>query len=142
MDTITDAMKAYLKEIYLLEGERRKVKTTDLAQRFSVAPASVTEMVQKIAAIGLLIYEPYRGVRLTGEGRKLIVQILRRHRLTEKLLVDFVGMDIPSACEEASKLELIVSDRFVNGICAAFNHPTICPCGKPISRGEGCCGGK
>ncbi len=142
MDKITYAMKDYLKAIYLLEKGKAIVKTTDLAEEFRIAPASVTEMIQKIAMRGLLVYEPYRGVKLTDEGRRVIMQILRGHRLIEKLLVDFIGMDASSACNEASTLELVVSEKVVNGICVAFNHPEFCPCGKPVFRNEHCCGGR
>jgi len=142
MDAITYTMKDYLKAVYLLEKSKARVKTTDLAEKFRIAPASVTEMVQKMATVGLLTYEPYRGVKLTDQGRRFVMQVLRGHRLLEKLLVDFVGMDASVACDEASKLELVVSDRVVNGICIAFHHPTTCPCGKPIFRDAHCCGGK
>jgi len=141
MATLTQTMKDYLKAIYSLEGKRVYVKTTDLAQLFSVAPASVTEMLQKMAAEGFLYYEPYHGVRLTVQGRKTVMRILRGHRLIEKLLVDFVGLDAPTACKEASKLELVLTDRVVNGICRAFNHPTVCPHGEPIFKDKNCCGG-
>ncbi len=141
METITRNMKDYLKAIYSLEKGEARVKTTELAKVLCIAPASVTEMIRKIATKGLVVYKSYRGVRLTGEGRMVVFGVLRKHRLMEKLLVDFVGMDASSACDEASKLELAVSDKAANGICAAFGHPATCPCGKPIFRDEDCCGG-
>lgn len=140
MAALTPAMKDYLKAIHNLEESRVWVKTTDLAEVFSVTPASVTEMIQKMATHGLLHYAPYRGTKLSVRGRKIVMQILRNHRLLEKLLFDFLGLDASTACNEASRLEHAVTDRVANRICQVFNHPTICPCGEPIFRDNECCG--
>jgi DtxR family Mn-dependent transcriptional regulator len=141
MVSLTPAMKAYLRAIHSLEKSKVWVRTTELAEAFGVSPASVTEMIQKMAAEGLLNYAPYQGAKLSVRGRKIVMQILRKHRLLEKLLVDFLGLDAPTACNEASKLELIVTNKVVNSICKAFNHPTVCPCGEPIFSSHDCCGG-
>lgn len=141
MDMITNTMKTYLKTIFLMEEKGERVKTIKLARELQIKPASVTEMIQKIASLGLVRHKPYYGIELTEEGERLVIGILRRHRLLEKLLVDFAGLDISSACTEASKLELLLSEHAANSICTAFNHPTTCPCGKPIYRDEKCCGG-
>jgi DtxR family Mn-dependent transcriptional regulator len=97
-------------------------------------------MIQKMAAEGLVYYAPYQGARLSVHGRRVVMQILRSHRLLEKLLVDFLGLDASTACNEASRLELVVTDKVVNSICKAFNHPTVCPCGEPIFSSNDCCG--
>lgn len=140
MVELTNAMKEYMKTIFLMENGGNKVKTTEISKKLQVKPASVTEMIRKLASLGLLAYEPYRGIKLTKKGKDTAIDILRRHRLLERLFVDFVGLNVASACDEASKLELLLSDYAVNGICSAFNHPATCPCGKPIYGNEGCCG--
>lgn len=140
MDEITSAMKDYIMTIFSIEEGGDRAKTTELAEKLEVKPASVTEMIQKLSSMGLLAYEPYRGMQLTEKGKDTAMKILRRHRLLEKLLVDFVGLDAASSCVEASRLELLLSDHTVNSICAVFNHPATCPCGRPIYVDEKCCG--
>jgi len=140
MHEITSAMRDYIKTLFIIEERGGAANTTELAKKLQVSPASVTEMVHKLVTKGMLTHEPYREIRLTEKGRETAINILRRHRLLEKLFVDFLGLSIESACEEASKLELQLSDHAVNSICVAFNHPSICPCGKPIYSDEKCCG--
>jgi len=141
MDEITNAMKDYIKAIFLMAESGDQARTTELAKKLQVRPASVTEMIRRLASVGLIAYEPYHGMKLTDEGKGMALNILRRHRLLEKLFADFVGLDAALSCAEASKVELLLSDRTVNSICVAFNHPANCPCGKPIYCDEKCCGG-
>jgi len=110
------------------EGKYLKFIYRKQLEEFDVEPASVTEMIEKMAAKGLLHYAPYRGTKLSVRGRKM--------------LVGFLGLDAPTACNEAFKLELAVTDRVVNCVCKTFNYPTICPCGEPIFRDNNCCGGR
>ena len=140
MNEITPAMRDYIRSIFLLEEEGRETKTSELARRLGIRPASVTEMIEKLASLGLVAHDPYRGTRMTEKGKSVINSIFRKHRLLERLFVDIVGLDIPSACAEALRLELLLSDRTVDSLCMALNHPTECPCGKPIYRNEVCCG--
>jgi DtxR family Mn-dependent transcriptional regulator len=140
MGEITVAMKGYIKTIFSIEDSGSMAKTTSLAKLLHIRPASVTEMIQKLASQNILTYKPYREIKLTKKGKDIAMSLHRRHGLVEKLFADFVGLDIASACEEASTLELLLSDRTVNYICAAFNHPVTSPCGKPIFSDERCCG--
>jgi len=140
MNEITPTMRDYIRSIFILEEEGRETKTSELARRLGIKPASVTEMIEKLASLGLVAHDLYRGTRMTEKGKSVINSILRRHRLLERLFVDIVGLDTPFACAEALKLELLLSDRTVDSICVALNHPTECPCGKPIYKNEECCG--
>ncbi len=133
-------MRDYIRSIFLLEEEGLETKTSELAKRLGIKPASVTEMIEKLASLGLVAHDAYHGTKMTEKGKVVINTILRRHRLLERLFVDIVGLDTPSACAEALRLELLLSDRTVDSLCAALNHPTACPCGKPIHRNEHCCG--
>jgi DtxR family Mn-dependent transcriptional regulator len=133
-------MKDYIKAIFFMGEEGKEAKTTDLAGEIKVKPASVTEMVQKLASMGLVHHDPYRGIKLTEKGKDTATEIVRKHRLLEKLFVDFAGLDVASACDEASRLELLLSAYAANRICAVYEHPQACPCGKPIYRDETCCG--
>jgi DtxR family Mn-dependent transcriptional regulator len=140
MNEITPTMRDYIRSIFILEEEGRETKTSELARRLGIKPASVTEMIEKLASLGLVSHDRYRGTRMTEKGKNVTNSILRRHRLLERLFVDIVGLDTSSACAEALKLELLLSDRTVDSICVALNHPSECPCGKPIYRNEECCG--
>jgi len=140
MTELTSTMKDYIKAIFFMEEAGREAKTTNLAQEVKVKPASVTEMVQKLSSIGLVHHDPYHGIKLTKKGKDAVTKIVRKHRLLEKLFVDFAGLEAPSACEEASKLELLLSDDAANRICSIYKHPQTCPCGKPIYSDERCCG--
>ena len=140
MTELTSTMRDYLKTIFFLEEEGKGAKTTILAREVKVKPASVTEMVQKLASMGLVHHDPYRRIKLTEKGKDAATKIVRKHRLLEKLFVDFVGLEAVSACDEASRLELLLSDHAANKICIAYNHPKTCPCGKPIYSDEICCG--
>jgi DtxR family Mn-dependent transcriptional regulator len=140
MTELTSTMKDYIKAIFFMEEEGKEAKTTDLAGEIKVKPASVTEMVQKLASMGLVHHDPYHGTKLTEKGKDTVTEIVRKHRLLEKLFVDFAGLDAVSACDEASRLELLLSAYAANRICATYEHPQACPCGKPIYSDERCCG--
>jgi len=120
--------------IYDLSKEGGAVKTSAIASRLHVAPASVTEMLQKLAADGYLDYEKYKGAVLTREGRRLAERIKRKHRLLERFLVDVLGMRKERSHEEACRLEHTVSDESAERLCQMMNNPQICPDGDPIPQ--------
>ncbi|HRH67525.1 MAG TPA: metal-dependent transcriptional regulator, partial [Bacteroidia bacterium] len=79
----------YLKAIYkLLEKGEKKISTTAIAALVETAPASVTDMLKKLAEKRLIRYEKYQGVALSGSGKKVAVNIIRKHRLWELFLVE------------------------------------------------------
>ena len=84
----TEADENYLKEIYALALDHERVTTSMLANRFGYSPATVSGMLKKLAALDWVVYEPYRGVTLTGAGREIALEVIRRHRLIETFLVD------------------------------------------------------
>ena len=129
----------YLKLIYRKQREElSRVKTTVVAKSVRVRPATVTEVLQKLAGKGLLRYTRYRGVRLTENGFAEARKLLRKHRLLETLFVRSLNYDVQKACDEASKLDHYVSEDLVNTICRAYGHPETCPCNKTIFSHEGC----
>jgi len=129
---VSENAEDYLACIYDLGREDEAVKTTAIAARLELSPASVTEMTQKLASEGYLNYEKYRGVTLTEKGRAVAERIKRRHRLLERFLVDIVGMDKEHGHREAMKLEHNVSDDTVEMLNQMLNYPTCCPDGEPI----------
>lgn len=127
----------YLKFIYRKQHEEfSRVRTTTMADFIRVRPATVTEMLQKLAEKGLLEYRRYRGAGLTEKGVVEARKLLRKHRLLEVLFVRFLNYDVENACEEASKLGHCVSEDLVNTICRTYGHPETCPCNKAIFSGE------
>jgi len=131
----TTAIENYLKQILLLEEE-----TTDgslismglLAETMKVVPGTATAMVKRLADTGLLIYEPYGGVRLSKPGRTQALSILRRHRLIETFLVQALGLDWSEVHQEAEDLEHALSDLVLDRIDAFLHYPTADPHGDPI----------
>ena len=129
----------YLKLIYRKQHEESsRVKTTLIAKSFRVRPATVTEMLQKLAEKNLLRYTRYHGVRLTEKGVAEARKLLRKHRLLEVLLVSSLDYDVQKACDEASKLDYHASEDLVDNICRTYGHPETCPCSKAIFSGERC----
>jgi DtxR family Mn-dependent transcriptional regulator len=108
-----------------------------VAAALNVTPGTATTMVKALAESGLAEYEPYSGVRLTAAGEKLAALVLRRHRLVELFLVQFLGMSWDEVHEEAEKLEHVVSERLIERMDEMLGHPTHDPHGDPIPTPEG-----
>ncbi|MGE5579947.1 MAG: DtxR family transcriptional regulator [Bacillota bacterium] len=119
----------YLEQIYRLSPNGR-VQLSALARALDVKGPSVTEMCRTLSDKGLVTYEPRSGVCLTDEGRKQASQMIRRHRLAERLLTDFVGLPWELAHDEACKYEHVISDQVEHLLAAAL--PATCPHGNPI----------
>lgn len=129
----SESVEEYLEAIYGFNERGEPAKTSELAQRLSVAPPSVTQMIKKLADDGLIEYEPYRGVTLTGKGTALAQKVVRKHRLLERFLQDFLGLRREKVHDEACKLEHDLSDEAAAALCEALNVPETCPDdGKPI----------
>ena len=82
---------------------------------------------------GLIVYEPYRGATLTGEGRKIAGTIKRRHRLLEVFLTDVLRINREKVHDEACRMEHTISDETENALCKMLSAPAHCPHGSPIS---------
>jgi DtxR family transcriptional regulator, Mn-dependent transcriptional regulator len=122
----------YIKNIYKLQGEREKVTTSSIADALSVSAASVTDMIKKLSDRSLIKYMPYQGVELTHSGRKMALQTLRRHRLWEMFLVEFLNYTWDEVHDEAEKLEHIMSTDLEERIDKALGYPKHDPHGHPI----------
>ncbi|NOX64070.1 MAG: metal-dependent transcriptional regulator [Chloroflexi bacterium] len=133
----TQAVEDYLKTIYEIERERGKVATTALAERLGVAPASATGMIKKLAAMHLVSYEPYQGVKLTESGRKIALEVIRHHRLVELYLAEALGVPWDQVHDEAEKWEHILSEDLEERMDAVLGRPTTDPHGAPIPTREG-----
>jgi len=131
----TESVDNYLKAIFALEGqEQERVTSSALAERLGVAPASVTNMLQKLAASPTLFveYEARRGVRLSTAGRRRALEILRHHRLLETFLYEVLDYKIDEVHDEAERLEHFISERFEERIDAKLGRPKFDPHGHCI----------
>ncbi len=133
------SIEEYLETVFrLLEiNKERYAKTGELAELLKVAPASVTQMVQKLAARNYLVYHKGQGVRLTQKGRDVALDVLRRHRVAELLLVDLLGVSWEEAHEVACRWEHILTKEMCDRVLQRLGEPTTCPHGNPIPNGEG-----
>jgi DtxR family Mn-dependent transcriptional regulator len=131
----TESVDNYLKAILALGGpEESRVTGSALAQRLKVASASVTNMVQRLAAGSppLVKYERHRGVLLSVAGKKRALEVVRHHRLIEAFLYEVLDYPIDEVHEEAERLEHFISERFEERIAAKLGHPKIDPHGHFI----------
>lgn len=133
----TAPVEDYLKVIYEIERATGAAATTDIAQRLAIAPASVSGMIRRLAEQGLLDHERYHGVRLTDEGRRVALRMIRRHRVIETYLTRALGYPWDLVHDEAERLEHAASDELVDRMAAAIGEPAVDPHGAPIPTREG-----
>ena len=136
-ESLTRSAEDYLKVIYHLTADGEPAGTTELAQALDLAPASVSGMVKRLAEQGLVHHEPYRGVTLAAEGRRIALRMLRRHRLIESYLVAHLGYTWDTVHDEAERLEHAVSDALVERMAKVLGDPLEDPHGDPIPGPDG-----
>jgi DtxR family Mn-dependent transcriptional regulator len=129
---VSSHAEEYLEAIYRLERKRGFARTMELARKLRVVPGSVTNTIESLEERGLVIHEPYKGMRLTEKGRRLASAVLRRHRLAERLLTDILQMDWSQVHEAACKLEHALSPEVIRPLEKVLRHPKTCPHGNPI----------
>ena len=135
-DDHSTAVENYAKAIFTLQASGRAVRTTDLAERLEVRPASVSTMLTRLETAGLVAREPYHGVRLTDDGERVALRVIRRHRLLELFLAEALELPWDVVHIEAERLEHHVSPRVEAAIAAHLGDPTHDPHGDPIPTAE------
>jgi DtxR family Mn-dependent transcriptional regulator len=130
-EVVSRAAEDYLKTILQLETAGGAT-TSAIAARLAVSQPSVTNMTKKLAADGLVVRVPYRGVTLTRRGRLIALEVLRHHRLLERYLSDALGLPLDEVHAEADRLEHVLSEALEAKIDAALGFPTHDPHGHPI----------
>ena len=130
--TFTQSQEDYLKALYHLHGDTRPVPTRELAQRLGISSPSVSEMVNRLEAQGLVEHDRYRGQQLTREGRKVALELVRHHRLLEMFLVQVLGYSWDEVHEEAERLEHVISERMEQRIFDLLGRPELDPHGHAI----------
>ncbi|MEA2593314.1 MAG: DtxR family transcriptional regulator, Mn-dependent transcriptional regulator [Actinomycetota bacterium] len=132
------AQEDYLKALFRISGRAETlVPNARLAEEMGVSPGSVSEMLGKLAALGLIVHDPYRGARLTPDGLKVAVEMIRHHRLIETYLVRALGYGWDEVHEEADRLEHAISERLEERMWQALGQPAFDPHGDPIPAPDG-----
>jgi DtxR family Mn-dependent transcriptional regulator len=135
--TLTRQAEDYLKVIYEIEQGGAPAATTEIAEQLDVAAASVSGMLQRLARLGLVKVERYRGARLSAPGRIVALQLLRRHRVIESFLVTKLGYGWADVHEEAERLEHAASAELIDRMSEALGNPATDPHGAPIPTAAG-----
>jgi DtxR family Mn-dependent transcriptional regulator len=134
---LTGPVEDYLKAIYELELTGEPAETNAIARLLSIAPASVSGMVRRLADQGLITHERYRGARLTAAGRRAALRTVRRHRVIEAYLTSALGYSWDRVHDEAERLEHAASDELIDRMASAIGEPATDPHGAPIPTREG-----
>ncbi len=133
----TPAVEDYSKAIFSLESRGDEpVSTNALAERLGITPGSVSAMLRRLDELGLITHVPYRGVRLTEDGRRIALEVIRHHRLLESYLAEALGMPWDRVHAEAEVLEHVLSDDLEELIAAKLGHPKVDPHGDPIPTAD------
>lgn len=137
-ESLTKAFEDYLKVIYALSQSGERVPTNQIAERLNLTPASVTGMLQRMAANDppLVEYRKHQGVRLTTEGEQAALQVIRHHRLLETYLVMNLGYTWDTVHEEACRLEHVISEEMEERIAAQLGDPQRDPHGEFIPTSD------
>ncbi|MGZ4398654.1 MAG: metal-dependent transcriptional regulator [Gaiellaceae bacterium] len=129
---LSESIQDYLKAIYELEQASGRATTSAIAEEMRVSPPSATSMLKKLAALGLVEHEPYRGAVLTDKGERAAIEVIRHHRLIELYLAETLGLPLDELHAEADRLEHALSERLEARIDASLGFPTHDPHGDPI----------
>lgn len=129
---VSEVAESYCETIYNMGMEGDTVIGARLAEKFKVAPPTVTETLKRLTRDGWIEMDARRQVTLTEQGVELAEAVLRRHRLTERFLVDMLGMQWHQVHEEACRLEHQISGAVEERVVAVLGTPTTCPHGNPI----------
>jgi len=135
---MTNSEENYLKTIYHLSlFSNSGISTNAIANAMDSKPSSVTDMIQKLADKGLVLYKKYQGVELTEKGKKEAIYIVRKHRLWEVFLVNKLGFTWDEVHDIAEQLEHINSEKLIDNLDKFLDFPTQDPHGDPIPDKEG-----
>lgn len=132
MSVVTATTEEYLETIYRLQKKRGVARTSDIVNALKVVPGTVTNTVERLEREGYITHTPYRGVTLTEKGHKIAIQVIRKHRLSERLLTDLLHLEWDKVHNVACKLEHSIIDEIIKPLEKALNHPKTCPHGNPI----------
>jgi DtxR family Mn-dependent transcriptional regulator len=127
----------YIKAIYRLQRQEGTVTTNELANELRTKPASVTDMMKKLKTKKMIHYQPYQGFRLTQEGSKVALGIIRRHRLWEFFLAEKLKFSWDEVHEVAEDLEHVSNKKLIDKLDEFLGFPRVDPHGDPIPDAQG-----
>src|SRR6188472_2662918 len=131
------AVEDYAKAIYAIaQRDEGTVTTNAIAERLGVTAASASGMIKKLDSLGLVSHVPYKGVKLTEEGERLALEVIRHHRLLELYLAESLDVPWDRVHAEAEVLEHVLSEELEELIAAKLGHPTVDPHGDPIPTAD------
>ncbi len=133
----SERVEEYLEAISKRQRTETPVSTSSLAADLGVSLPAVTEMMQRLAAEGLIEYEPNKGATLTAEGSRVAITTIRRHRLWERFLTDILGLKWDKVHEEACRLEHATSPETEDRLASLMSETDTCPHGHPIPDKDG-----
>jgi len=136
-DTISHVLEEYLEAIWRLQEKASPVKTGELADQLQVTPGAVTNTLTHLEKHKLIARTPYRGIRLTEKGRARALDVIRKHRLAERLLTEVLRMDWSRVHDAACELEHAMTDDMIRPLEKTLKEPTTCPHGNPIPDESG-----
>lgn len=134
---LSSSEENYIKAIFQLQVKEGLVSTNEVAAVLQTSAASVTDMLKKLKAKKLLVYEKYKGFKLNNEGRKLALMVLRKHRLWETFLVKILHFNWDEVHEVAEQLEHIQSQQLIDHLDDFLGNPAFDPHGDPIPDASG-----
>lgn len=129
---VTANAEEYIEGIYRLTRGDDGVIASDLARHLGISMASVTGMLKRLSERELVSYAPYKGIRLTDTGRRIALELIRRHRLSERFLTDLLGLPWEKVHEEACKFEHVVTGEIEERMTRVLGNPKTCPHGHPL----------
>ncbi|MDQ3732729.1 MAG: metal-dependent transcriptional regulator [Actinomycetota bacterium] len=132
MNDLIDTTEMYLRTIFELEEEGVTPLRARIAERLHQSGPTVSQTVARMERDGLVTVEGDRHLELSDTGRKLATQVMRKHRLAERLLIDVIGMDWEDVHIEACRWEHVMSEAVERRLVALLDNPTTCPHGSPI----------
>ena len=134
---ITLSEENYLKAIFHLIDSKNQVTVNEISKFLNIKMPSVNSMMKKFADKNWVIYESYKPLTITKEGKIQAAQVVRKHRLTEMFLVDKMDFGWEEVHEIAEQIEHIKSERFFDKIDELLHYPKVDPHGSPIPDKEG-----
>ena len=133
----SESTEMYLKTILELEDGDEPVAIARVAERLGVSAVSANEMIKRLIERDMVVHTPYKGVRLTGLGRRRAMNVLRRHRLWECFLVECLGIAWERSHDLACQLEHATAEEVTEGLAHFLGNPTVCPHGNRIPARDG-----
>ncbi|MEM3381294.1 MAG: metal-dependent transcriptional regulator [Candidatus Bathyarchaeia archaeon] len=134
---LSPSIEEYLESIYRLQERDGVARTKKLAEMTNVTLGTITNTIESLERRGFVKHLPYKGVRLTKEGETIAIDVIRRHRLVERLLTDILKMEWSKVHEAACKLEHGLTEELAMFIRKSLGYPKTCPHGNSIPTRKG-----